>query len=306
MTTTARLLLCLATWIGLAADEPLKVVTTLPELADIVQRIGGDRVAVQALCRGTENTHRVVTKPSHLAAMARADVFVQIGLSLEMAFVPGLMQSCRNRAIQPGAPGFVNASDGWEAIQVPEEISRASGDIHPQGNPHFNLHPAAGGHVAAQVLAGLVRVDPGSAEVYRRNHDAYCLELAAAEQRWAAASAAWKGQKVVVYHLEYDYLIAHYGLESIGSIELKPGVPPTPRHLAELVARMQSERPAAILTATWSNDKHVAELAKRTGTPVVELPNMAGGAERTRTWIGMMDVVHERLAQAFEKKTGGG
>jgi ABC-type Zn uptake system ZnuABC Zn-binding protein ZnuA len=303
------LLLCLASLISPRpgpVGDPLSVVTTLPELADIAQRIGGDRVEVQALCRGTENTHRVVTKPSHLAAMARADVFVQCGLSLEMAFVPALMQTCRNRAIQPGAPGFVSVSEGWDAIQVPADMSRAAGDIHPQGNPHMNLHPAAGRHAAGSILAGLKRVDPASAAAYQRRHDEYCAELAEAERRWAEAGAAWKGQKVVVYHLEYDYLLAHYAIESVGSIELKPGVPPTPRHLAELVERMKRERPAAILTAKWSNNRYVEELAERTGTPVVELPNMAGASERTRTWIGMMDVVHERLAQAFQSKPEGG
>jgi zinc/manganese transport system substrate-binding protein len=291
---------------GSPAPDRLKVVTTLPELADLAERIGGERVEVQALCRGTENAHRVVTKPSHLAAMARADVFVQVGLSLEMSFVPALLLSCRNPDIQPGAPGFVDVSVGWEAIQVPVQISRAAGDVHPQGNPHMNLDPRAPRHAAARVLAGLQRVDPASAADYQQRYDAYLAELAQAEQRWATAGKDWHGSSAVVYHLEYDYLLAHYGVEVLGSIELKPGIPPTPRHLADLVDKMRRERPAAILTAKWSNNNHVEELAKRTDTPVVELPNMAGASERTRTWIGMLDFVHESLARVFGREREGG
>lgn len=299
---TLFLLALLLTPLAAAGEKPLKVVATVEDLADIVREVGGERVEVFTICRGRENLHRVMTRPSHLAGMARADVFVQYGLSLEMSFVPGLMQACRNRDIQPGMPGFINVSEGWEAIQVPEVMSRAAGDIHPQGNPHMNLDPRAGRHVAGRVLAGLVSFDPSSRELYERRHADYLERLERAEARWNEQAAGWKGARAVVYHQEFDYLMARYGIEKFGAIEVKPGIPPTPRHVAELIDRMRKDKPDAILTAPWSNNQVSERIAKETGVPIVELPNMAGEKADAQTWIGMMDLVHGRLARVLPKK----
>lgn len=284
------------------AAEPrdaLRVVCTLPDLADVTQAIGGDRVAITTLCKGTENAHFVTAKPSHLVAMSRADVFVQIGLSLETAFVPGLLQACRNERIQPGKPGFVNTSAGWTALEIPEKVDRRDGDVHPQGNPHMNLAPAGGRQMAQCISAGLCAVDPASKDDYVRRKDAWLAKLAEAEQRWSALGAAWKGRSIVVYHKEYDYLAAAYGLRVIGTVEPKPGIEPTPGHQAGLVHTLRREKDAVILTALWSNNRYVRELAEKTGARVVELPNMCRGVPGTDTWIGLMDLVHARLDQAF-------
>ena len=308
-----NLLLSLAATIaalsGLAASAPpaakLSVLTTIPDLADVVREVGGDRVEVTSIARGRENLHRLQARPSHLIAASRADLFVQVGLGLESSFVPALLEGARNPKIRPGAKGFVNASEGWQAIGVPETVSRRAGDVHPQGNPHVNLDPRAGRAFADAVLAGLLAVDPGSAEAYRGRHADYVRRLDEARARWDEQARGWKGRKVVVYHLEYDYLAARYGLEIVGTIEPKPGIPPTPNHVAELIAKLRAGGTAAILTAPWSNDDHVARIAEETGAKVVELPNLCGskGAE---TWIAMIDEVHRRLARAFGAGAGGG
>ena len=282
-----------------ARAKPLKVVATIPDLTDIVRQVGGERVEVSSIARGTENLHAVVARPSHLVALSKADLFVEIGLSLEVAFVPGLLENARNRKIQPGAPGFVNVSEGWEAIGVPESLSRKAGDVHPHGNPHMNLAPRAGRHIAAKVCEGLVRVDPGSKSVYEQRLAAYTKQLDEAEARWSEMGKDWRGRKVVVYHLEYNYLADFHGIEVIGAIELKPGIPATPNHLAELIADMKSKECRTILTAPWSNDEDVERVAEATSARVVELPNQCGGKKGAETWIGMMDLVHERLADAF-------
>lgn len=282
-----------------APRDPLKVVCTLPDLTDITQAIGGDRVSITTICKGTENAHFVTAKPSHLVAMSRADVFVQIGLSLETAFVPGLLEACRNERIQPGRPGFVNTSAGWAALDVPVKVDRKEGDVHPQGNPHMNLAPGGGRQMAEKICAGLSAVDPGSKDDYVQRKDAWLAKLAEAELRWTALGETWKGRSIVVYHKEFDYLAAAYGLSVLGSVEPKPGIEPTPGHLADLVDTLRREKDAVILTAVWSNNRFVRELAEKTGARVVELPNMCRGVPGTETWIGLMDVVHARIDQAF-------
>lgn len=280
---------------GAAPAERLRVVTTVPDLADVADEIGGERVEVHSICRGRENLHNVSVRPSDLVALSRADLVVELGLSAEAAWFPGLLLRARNRDVQPGAPGFVNASEGWEPINVPESLSRAGGDLHPQGNPHFNLDPGAGRHMADRVLAGLVRVDPEGRAAYEERHAAYCERLDAATERWEAAREELRGAKLVVYHVEYDYLARWFGMEIVAAIELKPGIPPTPAHLARVIATARETGADAVVTAAWSNNRQVEEVSREVGVPVVELPSMVGGAPGADTWIGMLDVVVERL-----------
>lgn len=296
----ALLALCVAllSSVSTAADR-LRVVATIPDLADIVSEIGGDRVDVSTIARGTENLHHVQTRPSHLVAMNRADLFVQVGLSLETGFVPGLLEASRNPRIQPGQPGFVNTSAGWQPLDVPGVLDRKNGDVHPQGNPHMNLDPRGGKQMADAILAGLIAVDAGSKADYEKRHAAYVAKLDAARARWAEIGKTWKGRKIVVYHKEYDYLAAAYGIEILGSIESKPGIPPTPNSLAELIGKMKQASDVVIVTATWSNNRDVSEVASRSGAKVVELPNQCGGGAGTASWITMMDLIHTRLAAAF-------
>jgi ABC-type Zn uptake system ZnuABC Zn-binding protein ZnuA len=287
---------------ALATDpsvEPLRVVATLPDLADIAREIGGERVAVQSIYKGKENTHAMTAKPSHLVAMSKADLFLQVGLSLETSFVPGLLEAARNTRIRPGAPGFVSVSAGWEALSVPADLSRRAGDVHPQGNPHLNLDPRGGEFMADRILEGLVRVDPAGESGYRARHADYVARVRAARARWDGLAKAWKEKRVVVYHQEYDYLIAHYGLVLEGKIEPKPGIPPTPNHVAELIAAMKRDGVQAILTAPWSDNDTVARISEATGVEAVVLPNMCAGLPGTETWIGMMDVLHRRLADVL-------
>jgi ABC-type Zn uptake system ZnuABC Zn-binding protein ZnuA len=287
---------------GLAAAPPterLRVVTTLPDLADMVREVGGERVEVSAIARGTENLHAVVARPSHLVAMSRADLFVQVGRSLEVSFVPGLLENARNERIRPGAPGFVSVSDGWESLDVPADLSRKAGDIHPQGNPHLNLDPRAGVHMATRVFEGLVRVDPGSESAYRARFEAYAARLTAALERWQAQAAGWRGKTLVSYHQEFSYLARAWDLEVLGTIESKPGIPATPNHLTELIARMKQRGCKVILTAPWSNNRDLKLVAEKTGAIVVEVPNQCGGSEATASWIGLMDLVHGRMARAL-------
>ncbi|MFT5051891.1 MAG: zinc/manganese transport system substrate-binding protein [Chlamydiales bacterium] len=284
-----------------ALPGKLRVVTTIPDLADIARQIGGDRVDVKSIAKGTQNVHNVPLRPSTLVAMNKADLFIQVGLSLEHAYVPGLLMQARNAAIRPEAPGFVNVSEGWGAIQIPPELTRRQGtDLHPMGNPHFNLDPRGGRHIAARILAGLVRVDPEGQAYYEKRSAAYLTKLSAAEDRWAEIGKQLKGQRIVTYHADFNYLLAYHAMDLVATVEPQAGVPPTPKDLAKLVELMKAEEIGLILTAKWSNNKSVRFVAEKTGATIIEGPTMVGGVPGADTWISMMDVLHASLQRALE------
>lgn len=301
----ASVLLALLPWAGTshaAAQDPVRVVCTIPDLADAVRIVGGEHVQVHSLARGTEDVHQVRIRPSDLNQTARADMFVEMGLSLEHAFVPGLLLNARNPKVQPDQPGFLNCSEGWDPINVPERVSRSdAADLHPFGNPHFNLDPRGGRHIADRVLEGLLRVAPKHAEDFRASHAAYVERLKAAEARWTELAKGFQGRKVVTYHQDFDYLLRSLGVERFGTVEPKPGVPPTPRDLAALVAAMKKEEVDTILTAPWSNVRSVRFVAEKTGAKVVVLPAMVGATKEADSWIAMMDLVHTRLSKALSR-----
>lgn len=281
------------------AGAKLKVVATIPDLADIVREIGGERVEVSSIARGKENLHNVIARPSHLVALSKADALVQVGLSMEMGFIPGLLEGCGNPQVRPGGKGFINASDGWQPIQVPTVLTRQGGDLHPQGNPHMNIDPRAGRHFATRIADGLIALAPEWKTELEQRRDAYLARLDKAQKRWAEFALDWKGRKLVVYHQEYNYLAEVYGLVIVANLEVKPGIQPTPNHLAQVIDTMKREPCTVIATALWSKNDFVARVSEATGAKVVELPNMCGGIAGTETWIGMMDLLHERLAAAF-------
>jgi zinc/manganese transport system substrate-binding protein len=279
--------------------KPLKVVATIPDLADFANRIGGERVEVKTLSKGTENLHNVHVRPSMLVALTRADLFLEMGLSMEAAWLPELLVRSGNDDIQPGAAGFANCSVGWEVIEVPEDLSRREGHLHPEGNPHFNLDPKAGVHLAEKVHAALVRVDPAGEDVYDANLATTKKLLEAAQARWAKQGAKWKDRKVCVYHTEYNYLAQRYGMQIAVSIEPKPGIPPTPGDIARVVKTMREQEVGVILTAAWSNNRQVTDIARKTEAQVIELPNQVKGADWAKDWIAFQDGLHERLDKAF-------
>lgn len=297
---SAAVMLCvmLSAFIS-APPKTLKVVATIPDLADFAQRIGGERVEIKTLSKGTENLHSVHVRPSMLIALSRADLFLEMGLSMEAAWLPELLVRSGNDAIQPGAKGFQNCSADWKAIEVPESLSRKEGHLHPEGNPHFNLDPLAGKHLATVVHAALVRVDPGGEEYYDANLKTTLKALEEAGARWAELGSHWKGRKVCVYHTEYNYLAQRYGMQLAVSIEPQPGIPPTPGDIARVVKEMREQEVGVILTAAWSNNRQVADIARKTGAQVVELPNQVSGADWAPDWIRFQDGLHQRLAEAF-------
>jgi len=283
------------------ASDTLAVVATIPDLADLVARIGGKRVTVQSIATASQNLHAVRIRPSHLVALSRADAFVQVGLSLEHAWVPGLIEAARNSQIAPGGVGFIHAGEGFSAIEIPAVLDRSvSVDVHPDGNPHINLSFAGGAHCADRILAGLVRLGPEHEKELRANHAAWRQEYERALARWQAIAALVRERapEVCIVHQEFSYLLRDLGIRYVASLEPRPGLVPTPAHLAEVIALMREREVKVLLTAPWSNNKNVAKVAKTTGAEVVVLEVMSGGRTDTGTWIQLIDVSVDQLARA--------
>ena len=293
------LLLCTLLTSATRAEDPLRVVATVPDLEDIAKVIGGERVELSCLSKGSENLHNVRVRPSMMVSIRRADVLLQSGLSLESTWLPSLLLTARNSKLQPGQPGLVNCSEDWPAIQVPQSLSRQGGDLHPNGNPHFNLDPAAGAHIAQRIAAALTEIDPLGEELYAKNLESYLKAIQAREARWKALVEGLKGKRVAVYHQEFGYLAQFAGIEVAISIESKPGIPPTPRDVARVVGELREKDVEVILTASWSNNRIVADIAEKSGARVLELPTQVGGATWAKTWIELVDGDLVRLRAEF-------
>ena len=281
------------------SGEKLQVVTTIPDLADIVRRVGGDEVEVKAIARGFENLHTVRLRPSHMVMVSRAKLFVQVGLALEHGWVPGLLESARNSRIM--ADGPLNVAEDWPyLIEVPLTLDRSTGvDIHPLGNPHVNLDPRFGAFAAQRIRDRLKELRPEAAAAIDANCAAYEKEIEQRAQRWKRVAALVKGRKVVQYHKEFSYLCLANGLEMVGALEPQPGVPPTPRHLAQLAKQMRAEGVQVVVHGPWTPGRIAEDAAARGGARAVELPVMAQ-RDNGETWLDFMDRLHDGLLAAWD------
>lgn len=305
MRTTALAAALLLAAVAPARAAKLRVVATLPELVDIASRVGGDLVSVDGLARGTEDIHQIVMKPSFVTKLNRADAVVYLGLTVEHVFLPGLLDVARNPKMRPDpdtanclGSGCIDCSTGVKVLEKPETLSRAQGEIHPQGNPHYNLDPENGRVIARNIAAGLSRVDPAHAADFERNLKAYLAELEPKLAEWRKLAAPLKGVKAVSYHKDVPYLGAFTGIEFVDTIELKPGVAPTPTHLAELVAKMKERKVTLIVREQQYDAKTPAWLAEQTGAKVAVVGTMANSLPGAETFIKLSEANLRNLLKA--------
>ncbi|MBI2386519.1 MAG: zinc ABC transporter substrate-binding protein [Elusimicrobia bacterium] len=306
LAAAAALLLALS---SPAEAAKLRVVATVPELADITRRVGGDLVSVDALARGTEDIHKVVMKPSFVTRLNRADAVVFLGLAVEHSFLPGLLDVARNPAMRPDpdtlncvGKGCIDCSAGMHVLDKPHTLSRDQGDLHPQGNPHYNISPDNGPRIARNVADGLARVDPEHAGDYERNLQAYLAELEPRLAEWRKWVAPLKGLKAVSYHQDMVYLGDFTGLDFVDTIELKPGVAPTPTHLADLVKTMK-ERGVGVIIREQQFDMKLPEwLAVQTGAKVAVIGTMANSMPGTETYIKFCETNLRNILKTLGKE----
>src|SRR4051812_40667137 len=229
----AALSLGAISFISAQATAQLKVVATTPDLASVAREIGGDRVNVVALAKPTEDPHFVDAKPSFIVTLNRADVLIEGGAELELGWLPPLLENSRNAKIAAGAPGHIVASQGVKMLEIPTTFDRSKGDVHSLGNPHFLIDPLDVKIIAANMAEHFAQVDPGSAATYRANLATFDAKVDAKLAQWQKQLAPFKGAKIVTYHKDFVYLAERFQLQIIETLEPKPGIAPSPAHLAE-------------------------------------------------------------------------
>jgi zinc/manganese transport system substrate-binding protein len=271
-----------------AADK-VRVVTTIPDLKALTEAVGGDLVEVESLTRGTQNFHEVEVRPSMMLKLRRADVLVQNGLDLD-TWVELAVQGANNGNIVRGGPGRVDASRNVPVLDVPTgRVDRSMGDVHPQGNPHFSLDPGLAPVITQNILDGLVRVAPQHQAAFAKNRQAFLTRVEGELARWTRTMEPFKGAKVVAYHPDLVYFLRRFGLVQAGAIEDRPGIPPSPGHLAQLIRRMKEERIKAVLVEPWNDQKLAARVAEEAGARAVVFAAAVGAVKGGDTYFSAID-----------------
>jgi len=273
----------------------LNVFTCEPEWASLAQELGGDKVAVFSATTAQQDPHRVEARPSLIARFRNAEVLICSGSELEVGWLPLLFTQSGNGRIQPGAPGYIEASQYVVRLEVPKVIDRALGDIHPQGNPHVHLDPRNIAKIAEVLTARFAELDARNADAYRARGEDFGKRWQQAMDKWRAEAQPLKGMPIVVYHKDLSYFINWAGMREAGALEPKPGIPPSPTHLAELVEQMKRVPAKAIVYSPYNNAAAAEFLSQRTSIPVVPLPFTVGGTPKAKDLFGLFDDTLERL-----------
>jgi zinc/manganese transport system substrate-binding protein len=277
------------------AVAALNVFVCEPEWGALVQELAGDGASAYSATTALQDPHRIEARPSLIARIRSADLVICSGADLEVGWLPLLLTQSGNPRIQPGSIGYIEASQYVVRLEIPKVIDRSLGDIHPAGNPHIHLDPRNIAKVADALAERLARLDPGNADTYKKRAGAFQERWRVATQRWEQQAARLKGQPIVVYHRDMAYLVNWLGLREVGALEPKPGIPPTPSHLADLVERMQRDPANAIVYSAYNDPKAVDFLAQRTRIPAVLLPFTIGGSDKARDLFSLFDDTVARL-----------
>jgi len=321
-----------------SAAEPLRVVATVPDLGSIAKSIGGDQVTVTSIARGTEDPHFVEAKPSLIRALNQADLYLQVGMGLESGWAPLLLENARNPRVLPGAPGYLDASTVVTPLEVPREtVTRAMGDVHAQGNPHYLLDPVEGLKAAALIRDRLIALRPEQQEYFTQRYsdfaEALATDLVGADLAtqygsndtiklarlyrhgrlepylqgrgelerlggWLGQLSVYRGTEAVDDHNMWPYFANSFGLAIVGHMEPKPGVPPTTRHLGALIERMRSDDVGLILTSAYYDPRHARFISQNTGARVVPLAHQVGARPGTDGYLAMIDYNVRQLVDA--------
>jgi zinc/manganese transport system substrate-binding protein len=288
MTIALAFALPLAT--ALEAQAAVKVITTTQDLAALVSEIGGDKVSVESLARGFQDPHFVEAKPSFVIKLHGADLLVVVGRELEIGWLPPLITQSRNSKLQPGGAGYLDASQTVRILDVPTgQITRAMGDVHPQGNPHYWLDPGNGRRIAKAIQNKLSQMSANDAAYFAQRYADFDRRLTEAEARWKAAMAPYKGTKVVTYHRSWPNFAEAFGLDVIGYVEPKPGIPPSPAHTLTLMEEMKRQGIKVILVEPYFDLKTPNAIARDTGAKVLVMTPSVGGVKEASDYIKLFD-----------------
>jgi ABC-type Zn uptake system ZnuABC Zn-binding protein ZnuA len=287
------------------ARAEIKVITTTQDLASLVTEIGGDKVSVEALARGYQDPHFVEAKPSFVLKLHSTDLLVVVGRELEVGWLPALITQSRNSKLQPGGPGHLDASQTVRILDVPTgQVTRAMGDVHPLGNPHYWLDPANGRRIAKAIQEKLAQMSPGDSAYFATRYADFDRRLTEGERRWTSAMAPYKGTKIVTYHRSWPNFAEAFGLDVVGYVEPKPGIPPSPAHTLQLIQQMKQEGIKVILVEPYFDLKTPNAIARETGAQVLVVPPSVGGVKAATDYIRLFDHDIDLLVSTLKSKTG--
>ncbi len=283
-----------------SAQAKLNVVTTLSDYAALAREIGGDHVDVTVMGKPTEDPHFVDARPSFIVKLRTADVLIEGGAELEVGWLPPLLQTARNSKIEVGAPGRVLASEGIHLLDVPATLSRAAGDVHASGNPHFMVDPIIAKAVAAHIAVAFAAVDPTNSVIYQANEKKFEAMIDTKLQEWGRAMLPFRGRHVAAYHDDWLYFAHRFGLDVNVFLEPKPGVPPSPARLVEVISLIKSNQIKAILVEPYHNRKIAEKVASSTGAHVVDMAQYPEALPNTTSYVGLIDILVTRITTALK------
>jgi zinc/manganese transport system substrate-binding protein len=277
----------------------LHVVSSIPTLGSLAKEVGGDRIEVESLGKGYQDPHFIEPKPNLMLVLNRADLLLHVGLELEIGWLPPLVLGSRNPKIQPGDLGNLDCSRAIPVLDIPTtKVDRSMGDIHPQGNPHYWLPPGNAKIIAREIAQRLEQLDPEGRAEYEKNLAAFNARVDAKLKEWSPMVARLKGIKVATYHKSWSYVSQWLGLEEIGYVEPKPGIPPDPQHLARLIAVMKQEGAKLLLVEDFYNKSVASLVAQKAGAKLLTLPTDVGATPEIKDWFTLVDHVVKALAAA--------
>ena len=281
--------------------KKINVVTATTDMAALTQEVGGDKIAVESIARGYQDPHFVEAKPSFLLKLRQADLLVVVGLQLEIGWLPPLIAQSGNPRIQVGANGYLDASQFAEILEVPQgTVTRAMGDVHPLGNPHYWLDPDNGRRIAHGIANKLAEMDPSDGPYFQERFQDFDKRLSAAEQKWDAEMKPYRGRKVVTYHRSFPNFAKHFNLDVIGYVEPRPGIPPTPTHTLELIQQMKRENCRVVLVEPYFDLKTPQSIGREANAQVVVYLPSVGGEKQVTTYFELFDYDIGLLTKAFE------
>jgi ABC-type Zn uptake system ZnuABC Zn-binding protein ZnuA len=283
------------------AENKLNIITATTDLAALAQEIGGDKVDAESIARGYQDPHFVEAKPSFLLKLRHADLLIVVGLELEIGWLPPLISQSTNPKIQVGAPGYFDASRFARILEIPTGVvTRAEGDVHPLGNPHYWLDPDNGLRIAKGIQTKLSEMRPNDATYFAQRYDSFEQRLKQAEQKWIAEMKPYAGRKVVTYHRSWPNFSEHFGLDVVGYVEPRPGIPPSPQHTVELIGMMRRDSVKIIVVEPYFDLKTPNAIARDTGAQVVVLMPSVGGEKEITDYFKLFDYDIAKLKQAFD------
>jgi zinc/manganese transport system substrate-binding protein len=303
MTRLARIVLAVIAVAALTgavdAADKVRVVTTIPDLKSLTEAVGGDLVDVDSLTRGTQNFHEAEVRPSMMLKLRKADLLVENGADLD-AWIDVAVQNANNATIVRGGRGRIEISRGVPLLDVPStRVDRSMGDVHPLGNPHFSLDPGLAPTITQNILDGLLRVAPQHRAAFERNRAAFLARLDEQMGHWTKLMEPVRGAKVVVYHPDFIYFLTRFGLVQLGAVEDRPGIPPSPQHLVNLIRQMKEEGVKAILVEPWNDVKLANRLAEEAGAKAYVMATAVGAVKGADNYLAAIDFNINTLAKAL-------